>query len=184
MLPPIARQGTLFGSRQARTISLPVGQALEVCCLADLLLAIPGTRLRPSLAVHALSSEVGANYRNVVNAGCKCRGWCPACRGLVPPLGQLRLPFVFATSKIAARPQVGCESGPNIWIRDATGRHAEPFATDLRLSLPQPTRPDATHPRRRRFSWDIFGDEPVARVSNGITPAVDAFLSHKRGAKR
>jgi hypothetical protein len=107
-----------------------VGQALEVCCLADLLLAIPGTRLRPSLAVHALSSEV------------------------------------------------------DIWIRDATGRHAEPFATDLRLSLPQPARPDATHPRRRRFSRDIFGDKRVARVSNGTTPAVDAFLRHKRGVER
>jgi hypothetical protein len=52
------------------------------------------------------------------------------------------------------------------------------------LSLPQPARPDATHPRRRRFSWDIFGDKRVARVSNGTTPAVDAFLSHKRGAER
>jgi hypothetical protein len=28
-------------------------------------------------------------------------------------------------------------------------RRAEPFATDLRLSLPQPSRPDATHQRGR-----------------------------------
>jgi hypothetical protein len=57
LLPPIPRQGRLSGSRQARTILLPVGQALAVCCLADLVLAIPGTKLRPSLAVHALSSS-------------------------------------------------------------------------------------------------------------------------------
>jgi hypothetical protein len=31
---------------------------------------------------------------------------------------------------------------------------------------------------------DIFGDMRVARVSDGITPAVDAFLSNKLGAER
>jgi hypothetical protein len=31
---------------------------------------------------------------------------------------------------------------------------------------------------------DIFGDRRVVRVSNGTTPAVDAFFSNKRGAER
>ena len=31
---------------------------------------------------------------------------------------------------------------------------------------------------------DIFGDNRVVRVSNGTTPAVDAFFSSKRGAER
>jgi hypothetical protein len=30
-------------------------------------------------------------------------------------------------------------------------RRAEPFATDLRLSLPQTSRPDATYQRGRRY---------------------------------
>jgi hypothetical protein len=33
-------------------------------------------------------------------------------------------------------------------------------------------------------SRDIFGDKRVARVSDGTTHAVDAFLSNKRGAER
>jgi hypothetical protein len=37
-----------------------VDQALEACGLADLLLAIPDTTLRRSLAVHALSSAFSA----------------------------------------------------------------------------------------------------------------------------
>jgi hypothetical protein len=41
----------------------------------------------------------------------------------------------------------------------------------------------------RRFSEDgvirdIFGDRRVVRVSDGTTPAVDAFFSNKRGAER
>src|SRR5260370_3618833 len=49
--------GTPFESRLARTIFLPVGQALEACCLSHLLPVSPGTKLPGSLAVHALSSR-------------------------------------------------------------------------------------------------------------------------------
>jgi hypothetical protein len=48
-------EGKPFESRLERTIFLPVGQALEVCCLAHLRPAIPGTKLRRTLAVDALS---------------------------------------------------------------------------------------------------------------------------------